>query len=233
MRYTRRSAWQTLRGDVFPAFTPARLVDAVSWAQRGFQSPWSTRPIARDFALKLFTEGKASPTRVRGARSRKRWRANALRILHLQLNAASVPPASLAASYGLAFSRPFHDKRIVEFALSIPEDLYFKHGRERHLARRAFGDRLPRDLLDRRPGNTTDNPDFFRMATSAAPSALDEVRRLDRDGSLSRYVDFEKIERSLALVGNDDNPSLYLTLLMAVRAIAVARFLAWFDRQNS
>jgi hypothetical protein len=46
-------------------------------------------------------------------------------------------------------------------------------------------------------------------------------------------VDFEKIERSLALVGNDDNPSLYLTLLMAVRAIAVARFLAWFDRQNS
>ncbi len=104
---------------------------------------------------------------------------------------------TLAAAHGMDFSRPFHDRRVVELGLAIPESLEFRHGLERHLARHAFADILPPRLLARGPGNDAEEPDMFRMAKSEAPAALAEARRLDRDGRLSRYVDFDRIERTL------------------------------------
>jgi hypothetical protein len=39
------------------------------------------------------------------------------------------------AAHGLEFTQPFHDERVVEFGLAIPEALYFKNGKTRYLAR--------------------------------------------------------------------------------------------------
>ena len=234
MRVTGHSPWRTFRNEAIPALTPAWAKDALFTVRRGFKPLWATRAIARNFALKLFSEGKATRPRVRGvALPRGRWRTYSSNVLRVQAQSATAPLSILAASYGLDFSRPFHDKRVVELALSIPEDLYFKHGLERHLARHAFGDVLPRDLLDRAPGNYTDDPAFFRAGVSAAPSALEDVVRLDRNGRLSRYVDFDNVRRTLALIGDQDNPRVYMRLAFSLRAVAMARFVAWFEGQNS
>jgi len=45
---------------------------------------------------------------------------------------------------GLDFTLPFHDKRVVEFDPAIPEELYVKNGKTRHLARAALKDFYPR-----------------------------------------------------------------------------------------
>ena len=54
-----------------------------------------------------------------------------------------------AARHGLEFTQPFHDKRVVEFGLAIPEELYVKNGKTRYLARAALKDLYPPEYPDR------------------------------------------------------------------------------------
>ncbi len=54
-----------------------------------------------------------------------------------------------AAARGLDLTRPFHDKRVVEFALAVPEDLYVRNGMNRYLARRALADVYPPEFQSR------------------------------------------------------------------------------------
>jgi len=139
--------------------------------------------------------------------------------------------STLAAAHGLEFTRPFHDKRVVELGLALPEAMQFGAGQDRYLARRALADILPASLLARRSGNDAEDPDFFRMATTSAPAALAEARELDRDGRLSRYVNFERLEAMIAGADAAHRPH-HQRLMMANLTITLARFVAWFDRTN-
>jgi asparagine synthase (glutamine-hydrolysing) len=231
MRTTGEPALRLLRNDVLPAIMPLRLIAMIVSMRHGMTPAWRRGAIARGFAHSLFASGAVDPSRVRGGYPvHHRWRA---RWLHLLRKTASAPPvqSTLAAAHGLEFTRPFHDKRVVELGLALPEAMQFGAGQDRYLARRALADILPATLLARRPGNDAEDPDFFRMATASAPVALAKARELDRDGRLSRYVNFERLEAMIT--GNDAarRPD-HQRLLVANLTITLARFVAWFDRAN-
>ncbi|MBO9499209.1 MAG: hypothetical protein J7483_07110 [Novosphingobium sp.] len=231
MRATGWPLLRVLRHDVLPALMPMRAVAWAALARGGFVPSWRRRPIALAFARSLFARGVADPARLRDDtpvhdRWQRRW-------LHILRRTASAPPvhAALAAAQGLEFTRPFHDKRVVELGLAIPESLQFRDGRERYLARTALGDLLPDRLLRRGPGNDAENPDMFRMARATAPAVLAEARALDRGGRLSRYVDFDKLEAMIADPDETKRPHHH-RLALANATIHMARFIAWFDRSN-
>lgn len=230
-RATARS-WRALwLIDTIPALLPHRALVGLHAARRGFRPIWQTRPIRAAFAHALFARGAIDPKRLRQpAVTHLRWRA---RWLHLLRKAAAGAPAqaTLAASQGLEFTRPFHDTRVVELALAIPESLQLKRGVERYLARLALGDRLPRRLLDRPPGNDAEDPDLFRAAREGAAAALAEARTLDRCECLSRYIDFDSVEAMIA-TADESRPADHARLQVAARAILLARFIAWFDGSN-
>lgn len=217
--------------DTIPALLPLHVLSGLHAARRGFRPIWRTRPINATFAGELFARRAIDPKRLRQpAVTHLRWRA---RWLHLLGKATMGAPsqATLAAAQGLEFTRPFHDKRVVELALAIPESLQFKHGVERCLARSALGDRLPRHLLDRPPGNDAEDPDLFRAARDGASVALAEARALDHDGRLSRYIDFDSIEMTIS-AADEGRLADHARLYVAARAIVLARFIAWFDSSN-
>lgn len=231
MRATGRPARRVLRLDVLPALLPMRVIAWSAAARRGFVPEWRLRPIAKSFARSLFVQGTVDRARLRGASPvHNRWRQRWLHILRGSAQAAPLQPA-LAAEHGLQFTRPFHDKRVVELGLAIPERLQFRNGLERYLARQALRDLLPAELLARGPGNDAENPDLFRLARNTAPAALAEIRELDRDGRLSRYLDFDKLERMVTNVDETERPH-HRRLAVAHATIGLARFIAWFDRAN-
>ena len=160
--------------------------------------------------------------------------AGATRWLAFLTRAATAQPiqSTLAASCGLDFTRPFHDKRVVELGLAIPEALQFKNGLERYLARTALAGVLPPVVLARQSGNDAEEPDMFRMAAAGAPAALAQARASDRGGRLSRYIDFDKLETMIAGADEAHRPDHH-RLAVASSAIALAHFLAWFDRGNA
>lgn len=53
-------------------------------------------------------------------------------------------------AHGLEVRTPFLDRRMVEFAFSLPADEKFRRGQGKSILRRAFGDRLPMEVVSRR-----------------------------------------------------------------------------------
>ena len=90
-----------------------------------------------------------------------------------------------AAHHGLEFTRPFHDKRVVELALAIPDSLYFKDGRERHLAKLALADIYPAEFQSRDTYNDDRTPDFLAMVRRIEPQLLAEIERMERSPALA------------------------------------------------
>lgn len=225
--------WHTvLRWDVLPALLPLPVTAAIMAARRGFVPMWRTRPADAMFARRLIASGAIDPSRLRQPLPvHNRWRC---RWLHMLDKIAAAPPiqTTLAGGSGLDFTRPFHDKRVVELALAIPESLHFRGGLERHLARQALADRLPGRLLASGPGNDAEEPDLFRMAAHATPRALSEAKALDRDRRLSRYIDFTKLDALMTDI-REDRLADHRRLQVAMRVTALAHFIAWFERDNS
>lgn len=53
----------------------------------------------------------------------------------------------LGPAYGLSFRDPTADRRLIEFCLQVPEDIYRRRGEARWLLRHTFRDRLPAQVL--------------------------------------------------------------------------------------
>jgi asparagine synthase (glutamine-hydrolysing) len=178
-----------------------------------------------------------------GARApgRQRWKrpnliegnAAKLRTLQMQQNAPSRAHALAAASYGLDFTQPFHDRRVVEFGLAIPEDLHYRNGRERHLALQALGDLYPPLLRERPEGNDRMNPDFLATTARAAPRMLEEIARMEASGRLSHLFDFPRMR---AMLTRDRGKRRALDwggdATTAAQAFIAARYVEWFRRDN-
>jgi asparagine synthase (glutamine-hydrolysing) len=231
MLRTGRSWREVLQWDVVPALVPLSVIAAILALRRGFTPMWRTRPANAAFARRLIADGAIDPSRLRQPMPvHNRWRS---RWLHLLDKIAAAPPAqaTLAGACGLDFTRPFHDRRVVELALAIPESLHFRDGLERHLARTVFAGRLPDRLLSSGPGNDAEEPDLFRMAKTATPRALQEAKALDREGRLSRYIDFTKLDALLADT-RESRLADHRRLHVATRVTALAHFIAWFERSN-
>ena len=225
-RFLRESHWGMLKAAlIHPLIRPIMR----PWRRRrnGLE-PWGGLPLAKPFMQTLvapLTRGKQRETRsMRGAM---------LRVLEQVRNAPGGGAAIPAAHHGLEFTQPFHDKRVVELALAIPEDLYMKNGRERYLARAALKDIYPPELIDRRPGNDDRDPDFLAMAKRIEPQVLAEIDRMEAAGTLSRYFDFPRVRRMLTRRTLDQHASgSEFDVRQAHLVVLRARYIEWFRGDN-
>jgi asparagine synthase (glutamine-hydrolysing) len=150
-----------------------------------------------------------------------------------QQNLPSVGYALSAASHGLEFTEPFHDKRVVELGLAIPEDLYLKEGKDRWLARTALADLYPPEFQDRLPGNDGFDPDFLVMATRVEPKVLAEIDRMERSGRLTQHFDFQRMRKMLTRRSRDGDFGNQIATRQALLAFLRARYIEWFTGQNA
>jgi asparagine synthase (glutamine-hydrolysing) len=133
-----------------------------------------------------------------------------------------------AAQHGLEFTQPFHDKRVIEFGLAIPEDLFVKEGRPRPIARAALADVYPAEFQDRLPDGEGIGPDFRHMAESIAPYLLSEIDRMEKSARLTRYFDFPRMRRMITHYPGGATH----TAMLGVRAFMYARYVEWFHGDN-
>jgi len=231
MAVTGLGAMRTVRNDVLGALLPLRLIAWQQMVRRRFLPAWRLRAIAPALARALMTTGGVDAGRLRQPMPvHARW--GALRRHRLDRVTWAAPAmTNLAGRYGMDLTRPFHDRRVVEFALAIPERLTFRDGRDRYLARTAMAGLLPPRLLASGPGNDAEEPDFFRMAATVVPDALRSLRAGDRAGRLNRVLDFDRLADEVADIDEarlGDHRALY----RATFGVALARFILWFERRN-
>ena len=108
-----------------------------------------------------------------------------------QRRSAAVGWTITTAAHGLCFTQPFHDKRVVELGLAIPEELYVKNGINRYLARRALADVYPPEFQSRSRSNEG-VLDEVALPDWAIPELLSDADRLGKSAKLSAYFDFAR-----------------------------------------
>lgn len=233
-RMTGASFWTTLKRDVAWLLLPPSVTRLWKRLRHGPSPPWGDQPIAPAFAARLIAQRAVDVAGLRIAASpRIDMRGQMRKTLRRLMDTAVLGAAEQAARHGLELTRPFHDKRVVELALAVPQELYVKNGRNRYLACAALQDVYPREFQTRSRMNDDEIPDFLRMVKSIEPELLAEIARMERSEKLSAYVDFAKIRRLLAARGPDDHNSGWeQETQQALFGFMVARYLEWFRRDN-
>lgn len=220
-----RSLLGTIKDDIVYWMFPR-----VGWAWRRWRTgrpPFGPElPIARDFARRALATDMVPRGRLLGSALRSTRES----MLRVSRRVQDGPPAWAipAALHGLEFTQPFHDKRVVEFGLAIPEELFVKNGRPRYLARTALADVYPPEFQDRLPSGEGIGPDFRRMAESIQPYVLAEIDRMEKAGRLSRYFDFPRMRR---MITSYPRGTVY-SAKMGLRAFMYARYVEWFRGHN-
>lgn len=129
--------------------------------------------------------------------------------------------------WGIDLRNPAADRRVVEFCLSVPMEQFLSDGEPRALARRAFADRLPAEVLnERRTGLQA--VDWHEALTAARPRLIDEVERLAAHRPSSRTLNTERMRR---LVNNwpkgrwETNDVVVPYRLALLRGVSAGHFL--------
>lgn len=98
--------------------------------------------------------------------------------------------AAHGATLGMSYLYPLMDKRVVEFALSIPDYLFFKNGWKRYLYRRAMEGILPENV---RWNKTKFDTAMVAQQQHLKGSTTDQVRMLLQARADNPYVDIGKL----------------------------------------
>lgn len=173
-----------------------------------------------------------------GVSRRDFWTANGVASLlryallrsRMQVEAA----AALRSMTGITSSDPFSDRRVIDFCLSLPPDQFLRNGEWRRLARRAFADRLPTDIIENRRRGAQ-NTDWHMRLTPYRPNLAEELERLSGSALVTRILDVPRMKRILA--GWPDDPravdgdgQLYRVSLL--RALHAGQYLSWIEAGN-
>lgn len=233
VRHSGRPARLVLRDHLAMLVPPSWRFRLKQW-KRGGRALWDEQPITDAFARRLMADGVIDPAQLRlSCLDQTRMREMSEGVLTRQVESFAAAGSEQASAQGLFLSRPFHDPRVVELALAVPEDLYVKNGMTRYLARRALRDLYPAEYQDRGLRNDDQIPDFQRMVKRLEPRLLADIARMEQKDYLARMVDFPKIRRLLAARGADDHNSGWEPeTQMAMHGYCVARYVEWFRGDN-
>lgn len=235
LRLSGHSLWITLKNDIAALLLPASVMALWKRLRHGSAPIWHDQPINPAFAKQLIEQGGIDERNLRiAAKPKPDMREQMAAVLRRVTTGSAPGMAASAARHGLELTRPFHDKRVVELALAIPQDLYVKNGRNRYLACAALRDIYPREFQNRWRKNDDEIPDFQRMAKSIEPQLLDAIGRMEQSENLSRMIDFAKIRALLAARGPDDHNSGWeQETQLALSGFLVARYVQWFRGDNA
>jgi asparagine synthase (glutamine-hydrolysing) len=211
---------------------PVRTLVPINRWRRGLALSGSPAPVDGALLAEL-RAGGAIPASHPPAERLKDIRVSLAMTLRWLQSGSHLGGSLLAAAKGMELTQPFHDKRVIELALAIPERLIVRGGRDRYLARTALADILPAEFQRRGSKNDAMVPDHLETIGRAEPQMLEAIDRMEREGRLSSYFDFARMRRMLTgrhLFFHRRRPA---AVQHAARALLHARYIEWFDQANS
>ena len=123
--------------------------------------------------------------------------SRAMRLWGLQRVDPGVYNKGTLAGWGIDLRDPTGDRRLIEFALRVPEEQYILDGVPRSLARRAFTDRLPPEVVgEHRRG--FQGADWYVGMAAARNEIAAELDSFERCAGADALVDVARLRRALA-----------------------------------
>jgi asparagine synthase (glutamine-hydrolysing) len=143
--------------------------------------------------------------------------------------------AQIEDQFGFATRDAHADRRLLEFALSVPEPVYHRNGVSRSFARAVFADRLPREILDERRRGVQGGAWFRRMDVRRQDIA-DQVERLDASPLARRMIDVPRLKRLVDEWPADEHAAIARRndyRIVLARGLHFGRFIRWVEGGNA
>ncbi|MFZ0694276.1 MAG: asparagine synthase-related protein, partial [Alphaproteobacteria bacterium] len=140
----------------------------------------------------------------------------------------------LAYERGCEHIDPHADRRVLEFALAVPEPMYRQNGVHRSFARAVFADRLPAEILNERRRGVQD-ANWFRRLNVRRPTLAADIERLEASPTARRLIDLPRVKRLLAQWPADEHAAQKLDLRLVhavIRAAHIGNFVRWVEGSN-
>ena len=138
------------------------------------------------------------------------------------------------AGWGIDSRDPTADRRLIEFALSVPEEQHILAGVPRSLARRAFADRLPPAVIaERRHG--VQAADWHVGLSAARSEVAAELDSYERCAPAEQLLDVERMRAALndwPEGGWTDRQTVATYRMGLLRGVAAGHFLRKVERTN-
>jgi asparagine synthase (glutamine-hydrolysing) len=142
--------------------------------------------------------------------------------------------AQTGARHGLAFAFPLLDRRVVEFSLSLPSELFLRGGFRRRLFRDAMGDVLPARVRLRHHKRQP-FPSHMMVVVESKDELLARIDAYEKNESVRRFIDlaylrqqveaFPSPERVREEILRSGNATAALIMVAAIQALVVAEYL--------
>jgi hypothetical protein len=129
---------------------------------------------------------------------------------------------------------PLLDRRIVQFVLSLPPEMFVAGGWDRGLYRMAMKGLLPEKIRWRRDKQPF-TPDYFRRVLASREGILDLLAGASRSALVRRYVNLKAITDQLAKVRRRGGWDAWEcdTQRVVGFGVAVVAFLRWFETMTA
>jgi asparagine synthase (glutamine-hydrolysing) len=161
-----------------------------------------------------------------------RWRA--ARVFDLNQYASDMRAMS-GEIVGHEVRDPHADRRLLEFALAVPEPMFRRDGVPRSFARRVLADRLPREIIDeRRRGANI--PTWFRSLDAKRADIARDIERLEASPLACRLIDVPRLERLMSQWPKNEQAAEKRRgdyRLALAGALHVGRFIRWVEGGNA
>jgi len=135
---------------------------------------------------------------------------------------------------GYELRDPHADRRLLEFALAVPEPMYRQGGVPRSFARRVLADRLPREIIDERRRGAN-NPTWFRLLDARRADIARDIERLEASPLVRRLIDLPRLKRLMTQWPKDEQAAEQRSgeyRLALARGVHVGRFIRWVEGGN-
>ncbi|MBF0333262.1 MAG: asparagine synthase [Alphaproteobacteria bacterium] len=142
--------------------------------------------------------------------------------------------AALPRVSGLEHRDPLGDRRLVEFCLAIPSELWRRDGVPRSFARRVLADRLPTDVVDSRD-HGRQAAQWFHRLTLLRDDLVAEIDRLEASPLASRIMNLPRLRAIASDWPTDAQEAERRTpeLLGGFgRGLHIGQFLRWVEGGN-
>jgi asparagine synthase (glutamine-hydrolysing) len=138
-------------------------------------------------------------------------------------------------TFGYEARDPHADRRLLEFALAVPEPMYRSDGVHRSFARRVLADRLPAVIVDERRRGAS-KPTWFHALDARRDDIAADIDRLEASPLASRLIDLPRLKRLMAQWPKDANEAegrMSDYRLALARGVHVGRFIRWVEGGNA
>lgn len=119
-------------------------------------------------------------------------------------------------AYGVIKRDPTRDKRVIEYLMTLPNDMFVKDGVERYLIRKSMKGMLPDSIRLNISRRGLQAADYFERIRPYLKDIKNEIEEAIKNPKIQKYIDIDKVKANLDKLDCDETDDYYVRMFLVI-----------------